>query len=236
MLVNFIITAAVCIICYLLFLIYPIYRAIHISEKIIAATVPYEQHPLHPNKFILVAGDSTATGVGAIDNKESIAGRLGKQFPDADITNLGVSGARLKDLLTLLQKQTQHYDLIVLQIGGNDIVHLTSYQEIRQQLAQIIALSQNLSSKTIVLTAGNIGRARTFRWPLSAIITARTLHVRDIFIEEIAKYPTVYYVDLFKNPQEDPFEKDLKTYYAPDSFHLTGAGYGAWYSALQKYL
>ena len=222
---------------YLSYLAYPIYQAFSLSNSLIAHTVAFEQHPSNPTKQILVAGDSSAVGLGASNPKETIAGRIGQQFPDWDITNLGVSGANLKDLLHVLRRQDKkHYDLIVLQIGGNDITHFTPYETIRSELAKVISLSSKLSSKTIILTAGNIGSAPVFNWPLSAIITDRTLNVREIFIDEVAKNKTISYVDLFKDSKDDPFVKYPKKYYAQDLFHLTGDGYGVWYLDVQKLL
>lgn len=222
---------------YTCYLLYPIYQAMNVSNIMMVNTTPFEQHPSNPNKYILVAGDSIAVGIGAVDPKESIAGRLGSQFPNADITNLGMSGAKLKDLLVVLHKQnTKHYDLVILQIGANDITHFTPYHTIRMELAEVIALSNELSSKTIILTAGNIGNAPVFHWPLSTIITDRTVNVRAIFIDETEKNKAVSYIDLFKNRKDDPLVKNFKKYYSSDLFHLSGDGYGIWYFYIQKEL
>ncbi|MBA3815836.1 MAG: hypothetical protein H0X29_04815 [Parachlamydiaceae bacterium] len=222
---------------YIFYLIFAIHQSISNSEKIINNTIPYEQHPPNPEIYILVAGDSTAVGVGATENVKSTAGRLGTQFPNADISNIGVSGAKLKDLLLVLQKQqSKNYNLLVLQIGANDITHFTSYNSVRNELSEILALASEFSAKIILLTSGDIGRAPVFHWPFSRIMTARTLKVREIFIEEASKYKKVSYVDLYLDRSEDPFEKDLKKYYASDSFHLTDDGYGVWYFFVQKHL
>ena len=222
---------------YACYILYPIYQAINVSALMIDNTTAFEQHPSNPNKYILVAGDSNAVGVGADDPRESIAGRLGSQFPNADITNLGLSGAKLKDLLVVLKNQNKkHYDLIVLHIGGNDITHFTAYDTIRMELAEVISLSNELSPKTILLTAGNIGNAPVFYWPLSAIIANRTLSVRKIFIDETTKNKAVSYTDLFKNREDDELVKNIKKNYAPDMFHLSGAGYEIWYHSIKKEL
>ncbi len=222
---------------YSFYLFYPLYQAVNASNKMLVNTFAFEQHPSNPSKYILVAGDSIAVGIGAVDPKESIAGRLGNQFPNADITNLGKSGAKLKDLLLVLKEQNlQHYDLIMLQIGGNDITHFTPYYTIKSELAEVISLSNKLSPKTIILTAGNIGNAPVFHWPLTAIIQDRSLNVRAIFIEETSKNKTVSYIDLFKSRKDDPLLKNIKKNYSSDQFHLSGDGYGIWYSSIQKEL
>lgn len=237
MIMNIFWIIAIALICYLVFLIYPIYEAVKKADKLIATTTPFEQHPSNPEFFFLVAGDSTALGVGAADRSQSTAGRLGQKFPKADILNLGQSGATLNSLLAVMQSQKdKHYDLILLQIGANDITHLTSYDTIKSELSQILSICTKISPKTILLTSGDVGAAPVFQWPLSIYLRNRTLNVRQIFITESAKYPTVSYIDLYKEPNDDPFLKDIDKYYAPDSFHLSGEGYGLWFAEIQKKL
>ena len=222
------------LIAYSAYLFFSIYQTMKIAEKLVANTRPYEQHPQNPDKYILVAGDSTALGVGALNMHESTAGRFGEQFPNADITNLGMNGAMLKDLLITLQNQkNEHYDLIVLQIGANDITHLTSYDAIQEELSKILFLSNKISPKTILLTSGNIGAAPVFHWPLSTYLTARTLNVRNIFKDEASKFKSVFYIDLYKDTKDDPFIKDPERHYAPDSFHLSGDGYEIWFKEIK---
>jgi lysophospholipase L1-like esterase len=232
-----IIVGILALLAYLVFLAYPVYHSTHISQSLIQRAVPYEQHPSVPTMRILVAGDSTAVGVGTTDNHDSTAGRLGKQFATADITNVAVSGYRLADVIAVLQKQHgKHYDLLLLQIGANDVTHGTPTVTVARQLSQVLTLCSELSDKTIVLTAGNIGLSGVFHWPLSAIITGRTILVRSIFIKTVVQYPTVTYVDLFKDKKDDIFETDIARYYAADHFHLTDEGYGIWYQYIQKTL
>jgi lysophospholipase L1-like esterase len=236
---TIIVTVFVIILGYLLFLVYPIYHSTKVSKGLIASAVAYEQHPLHPMMHILVAGDSTAVGVGATDIHQTTAGRLGQQYPQADITNIGVSGYQLKDVMPLLQAQQkagQHYDLILLQIGANDVTRLTPKKTIASEVATIFALCNTMSPKTIVLTAGNMGLSQVFRWPLSTLMTNRSLVVRSIFITTAAEYSTIHYISLFEDKAHDPFEKDVLRYYAPDHFHLTNDGYGIWYGDIKKLL
>lgn len=219
---------------YLIYLYYPIYRASQLADETINRTVPYEQHPANPNLRILVAGDSSAVGVGAIDPKFSIAGRLGQKFPDADLLNLGVSGAKISDLLNVLKNQKQHYDVILLQIGANDVTHFSSYATIRQGIAEVLSLSDQLGTKTILLTSGDLGVIPIFHWPLSWIMTDRTKKVRDIFLEESGKYSSVSYIDLFYELKRK--KTNFSNAYAPDSFHLNGDGYEVYYQFVEKAL
>jgi len=231
---KFILVGIVFLIIYLICLYYPIYRASQIAEKTIAHNIPYEQHPHNPSMYILVAGDSSAAGVGAITPKESIAGRLGQKYPDADLLNIGVSGAQIEDLLNVLKTQKKHYDLILLQIGANDVTHFSSYQTIRKGITEVLAISDQLGTKTVLLTSGDLGVIPIFHWPLSWIMTDRTRKVRDIFVEESSKYNSVSYIDLFYELKRN--RVNLTNSYAPDSFHLNEKGYEVYYHFVEEKL
>ncbi len=203
--------------------------AISQSVDMIAHTVPYEQHPPSPNIKILVAGDSTAAGVGA-PSAQSIAGRLGADLPAADIVNIGVSGIRLAALKeNLAMHKDGNYDVLVLQIGANDVTGRTPYEDIRVELSDVLTLANTIASSTVVLTSGNIGLSPVFHFPVSSYLSERTREVRNIFMTEIAKHDNITYVDLFKERKDDVFLTDIKRYYATDLFHPSGEGYGVWY-------
>lgn len=213
----------------------PLRHSIQTSEAIQALTLTYEQHPLHPDRYILVAGDSTAVGTGASNPKLSIAGRLGSEYPNADITNVSKYGLRLSGLREMLRTlPREQYDLVVLQIGANDVTGRTSEAAMRQSLSEILIRVESLSPRVVVLTAGNIGLAPVFRFPLSTFITARTRAARILFMDELRKYPQARYVDLFKDRAHETFTTDVKRYYAPDGFHPSADGYGLWYLEVKK--
>lgn len=221
----------------MLYLLYPIYTATKKADKQLESNVVFEQHPVNPTMHILVVGDSSAAGVGALDPKESIAGRLGQHYPNADLVNAGFSGAKVKDLIGVLQKQKgKHYDLILIQIGGNDITHFVAVDDIKKDIEEVLTLANQLSDRTILLTSGDIGKIPIFHWPLNTIMTSRTKQVRQIFMDAIAKHKNMSYIDLFYLLKKDPKLKDFSPYYSPDSFHLSGAGYGVYYFYLERAL
>ncbi|HEX7651196.1 MAG TPA: GDSL-type esterase/lipase family protein [Candidatus Paceibacterota bacterium] len=211
-------------------------RAIAAGKPLVAAAVPYEQHPANAAHFILVMGDSTAVGVGAATSSESLAGRVGAYYPDADVENLGASGAQLPDLLgTIPSVPRDQYDLILLQIGANDVVY-GSVGMAQMRISEALAWASAHSGRVILLTAGNIGLSPVFKWPLSLYMTHRTLALRSIFMTEAAAFPNVSYVDLYLSKEDDPFGKDVPHYYAPDRFHPSSSGYAYWFDSVKRYL
>jgi len=217
---------------------YPIWRAVKVSLKIQESAVPYEQHPEDANMKILVAGDSTGVGTGAGEGQFSTAGRLGRDYPKADIINISENGLRLEGLARKLEKLSSDskYDLILMQIGANDITGLTSLKAIEERLSAVLNYATTHSSEVIVVTSGNIGLSKVFRAPLSTFISRRTLKVRNSYMEKIGMYSSVNYVDLFKDAEHDIFITDVEKYYAKDLFHPSKDGYGIWYEEIKKVL
>lgn len=217
---------------------YPIRRAMKISARIEEDTITYQQHPVFSTMKILVMGDSTAVGTGSGNVRYSTAGRLGDDFPDADITNVSENGLKLEGLEKKMKQipRSNKYDLILLQIGANDIVGFTSQNKIKERIASVLKIAIGHSQKVIVITGGNIGLSPVFHAPLSSYISIRTRALRSIFIKEINRHPEVQYVDLYKDFEDDIFIKDIDKYYAEDLFHPSKDGYAVWYEEIAKIL
>ncbi len=221
----------------IIYLGYPLWQAKKKTLEIEEHTTAYEQHPENPTMHILVAGDSTGVGVGAGINKDSVAGRIGRDFPTADIYNISVSGLKLKELEATLHRETpKPYDLILLQIGANDITAFTSLDNVHASLDSILAYATTHGTQVLLVTSGDVGLAPIFRAPLSTILSSRTRAVRSVFTGIATTYPTVQYVDLYKDRAHDVFLTDINRYYSPDHFHPSGDGYGVWYAAIKHAL
>ncbi|MBA3788875.1 hypothetical protein H0X32_00575 [Patescibacteria group bacterium] len=223
---------------YIVYVGYPIYQAVQHEKELMNEAVPYEQHPVNATGSFLVAGDSTAFGTGTRDSKNSTGGRLGAQYPMANIRNVSKNGLKLQGLVEKLNvlPTTTHYDVALIQIGANDIVGFTSYADIRSRLDSVLEWATIHATHTLVLTAGNVGLSPVFRFPLTWLYTNRTLQVRQTFMTEITKYSNISYVDLYKNKADEPFNKNVPLYYAADHFHPSDAGYGLWYQSISATL
>ena len=221
-----------------LWIVYPIQRAIKKSSVLQINSKVYEQHPDSPTMKILVMGDSTAVGIGASESNFSTAGRLGEKYQTADITNISRYGMRLSELLGIIRglPQSLRYDLILLQIGANDVTHFTPLSEVTTLLNAILDEAQSRSSKVIILSSGNIGLSPVFRFPFSSLLSKRTRDVREVYIAETKDRTSVSYIDLYKERSSDIFISDVKKYYAEDRFHPSSDGYLVWFTELEKVL
>lgn len=203
------------------------------GTKLADNAIPYSQEGNGMN--ILVLGDSTAVGTGVKDNQDSTAGRLGQKYKDAKITNLAKNGLRLEGLKEIINTQVkdEHYDLILVQIGANDIIRMKSMEDIETDIREI--LTSLRADKIIVLHSGNIGEAKFFPFYIRGILTKRSREARDIYTK-VAKETNREYVNLFDSPIAKLLKEEPTTYYAEDYLHLTGEGYGLWFDEIEKHI
>lgn len=207
------------------------------SELLIADTVPFERKVALAPMTILVLGDSTAYGTGSEKSELSTAGRLGALYPDASLKNLAENGLRLKGLLSIISKlpANERYDLVLVQIGANDIIRLTKMNDIRRDGETVF---KELSSKTdnlVILHSGDVGDAQFFPLYLSPILSRRSKEVKNIYQLLAQKYKANY-VNLIDSPISKKLRSDPEKYYANDQLHLSGGGYGLWFSEIERAL
>ncbi len=220
-----------------------IYQAIRISRlvnmgKALANSAqPFEQHPPKSSASILVIGDSSAVGVGASQPADSIAGLLGHRYPNATITNRGISGLRVAGLLSALRSQLikpdEHFGLILIQIGGNDTTHLTNYAQVETDLSAALELVKKSSASVALMSTGNFATVHFFPTPLNYYFGHRSKVMRDLFVR-LAADKGVAYVDLYEPLGQNHFEKDPDHFYAADMFHLNSYGYEWWFTKVSQ--
>ncbi len=212
-------------------------QLISVGKEVVARSKAFSSSIDQPQKHILVAGDSTAVGTGAQDPKQSVAGRLASDFPQADITNIGINGLKVRGLVAQLNKLPveKKFDLALLQIGGNDVVRLTSLSAIERDLTTAISKSKDRAHTVVIMTSGNVGLAPALGPVARYVYNWRTRQVRELFIR-VCNREQVVYVDLFRETKDDIFATDVNRYYAEDYFHPSGDGYGVWYQSLSVVL
>lgn len=209
-------------------------RRVSAAGEIIKQAKPYSQLPLTPKLQILVTGDSTGYGTGATKPEESVAGRLGSLLPSSQITNLSQNGMKSRELAAHFTNISgSKYDLMVVHIGANDVLRLTPYSQVRQNLHTIIEAASKSSRYVVHYTSGNVGSAPFFPWFTKAYFSHRARVIRDIAREEAAKYPNVFYMDMYRDRSDDAWVKEPGKYYASDMLHPSSEGYRDWYEAMR---
>lgn len=228
------------------------------SLVLLNSTQKFERILPDAKQTIMVMGDSTAYGTGATNPAESVAGRLGTAYPQSTIINHGKNGQKIHELsinfLSNFATNTassgekysrstnpSHVNILVIQIGANDIIRFTSPDSLRIDLLQLLNNAKIKADKVVILHSGNIGTAPFFPRYLGWIWTMRTRQIRELYIREIASVnngidargATITYIDLFQNSDDDIYATDPKKYYAADGLHLTGEGYKIWFERIQ---
>ncbi|MBI3602215.1 MAG: hypothetical protein HY209_04910 [Candidatus Omnitrophica bacterium] len=206
-----------------------------LSRRTDYSTKAFELIRNESNFKALFLGDSTAVGVGS-DPTTSTAGWFSQEFPQASVENISESGlwlAGLRKKLNLIN--AKHYDLIVIQIGANDIMRLTPLTSIDKDIRFILKSLGSKSEQIIFLHSGDIGAAPIFTWPFTWILSKRSYQVRAIY-QKAAKDTKTFYVDLIDLKSDKIFRSNPGKYYARDGLHLTGQGYRVWYEAIRRTL
>lgn len=184
---------------------------------------------------ILIAGDSTAVGTGALDQHYTLGSMFARDFPKTDIINVGINGSRTQSVIQQLdQVSKSEFNLIIVSTGGNDVWAFTPLNQLEKDLTTVLRKAQHMSGRrTILLFFGNEGSAPFFPFFLRPIIMHRTELVRRTF-HEVAVRENVPLIELFSDHTENPFVRDRKKYFAPDGLHPNDLGYWEWYKHLWR--
>ena len=191
-----------------------------------------------PLSFV-VLGDSTAAGLGASGPEHSyaavLADRLGALGWRVEMTGLGVSGARTKDLLGDQLRRTKELepDLVFVGIGANDATHLTKLDDVRADAEELFGELKGTGAEVVVAGAPDM-RADAFYEPLRSLAGWRGTRVTGA-IEDAAAEVGVPVVPLAKLTRPY-FAADGEDAYGGDDFHPGNGGYRAWADAIFPYL
>jgi lysophospholipase L1-like esterase len=210
-------------------------RAVLRSRAVSAEGVAFQQAPQRVSARLLVVGDSTGVGTGAETPAQSIAGRIGRDFPGALIENRTVNGA----LTAAIDRQIKNadrarYDAVLIQVGGNDALRFTSRGQLETAIRDAIREAGTRTARVALMSTGDLGDAPAIPWPLSHLFRARAAMVRDLFAQ-VARELGCNYVDLWQPAgAPNPFKREPDRYYARDGLHPSGHGYAAWYAILRE--
>ena len=222
----------------LLFVFSPKAQQIAKSVWLITQTSPYQQVGTSAG-LIVVVGDSTAYGTGVKDAKESVAGRIGTDFGDYEVRTLAKNGRVIGEVAEVLQeaKLEKTADVLLLQIGGNDILQNHSKEQIEADTRAMLIEAKKHATHVVFMSCGNVGTAALYvkDGQPDSVRMERTLVAREIFTRLSDEFG-VTYVDLYVEPVNDEFFKHPERYFAIDGLHPSGAGYGEWYKQLQPEL
>ncbi|MBY0472903.1 SGNH/GDSL hydrolase family protein [Patescibacteria group bacterium] len=205
-----------------------------ITQALIGETTCYTQLSNNYSKTLLVLGDSTGVGVGATRPEDSVAGRVAVSMGASYVENRAVSGAVAADIEKQFENaKLANYDVILIQVGGNDIVRFHDPNKTADVLSESVRTAVEHSSKTILMSAGDVGATTIFPEPIRPSYTKLTLRFHEAFGTMAAKEGATY-INLYEPPAIDPFRADPEKYLAIDGFHPSSDGYELWFEKLES--
>lgn len=204
------------------------------SIWLIMQTSPYSQSGTGAGTIVIV-GDSTAYGTGVSEPKDSIAGLIGHTFPAYRVETLAKNGRVISETIPVIQslKSSERPDLLLLQIGGNDIIGDHSAEAIENDIRLLLTEAKKSAKQVLFMSSGNVGTAAYYvkNGQPNAEMERRTLIAREIFMK-VATEQGITYIDLYTQNEDDLFLQEPETYLAIDGLHPSSAGYLLWYQQL----
>jgi lysophospholipase L1-like esterase len=185
----------------------------------------------------VVMGDSTAAGQGApypqgiaVGTAESLA-----KTRRVTMTNLAVSGARIKDVLDdqLHAAARLRPDLVLLSVGANDVTHLSSVAAMRSRLLHVVRGLKIANPAAIIVLTGSPDMGAPPRIPalLRGLASRRTEAVNEMFRRVAAEEHLTF------APIADvtgPFFRKDRSLFDTDRFHPNARGYATWIPVIDQ--
>jgi lysophospholipase L1-like esterase len=204
---------------------------IRFSRRIVARTQPAQSSPECCRRTIIVAGDSTAFGVGALP-AESTAGRIAAAFPHARVINVAQSGANIGKVFEQLNRvEIERADLVLIHACANDVLEFRKMPAVERDLHAALGRARVLSPNVILMPGHDFSVAPFFLRPISRLIKWHAARIHAV-VKRVTGELGVTFVDLVGDPNTEPFVKEPRRYYCPDGLHPSGEGYAIWFAAL----
>lgn len=182
-----------------------------------------------------VLGDSTAAGVGTDAADDALPSLLAERVArrtggPVHVVGHGVSGARTADLTTDQLQKVDSADVIVIVVGSNDVIHVTTPRRLRRQTA---ALLEEAAATGVPVVLGGIPRfygVGALAQPLRSIADGYAAVLRDVQRDVAASISDVTFVDIAA--LASPRFRGVPESMSSDEFHPSTVGYGFWADAL----
>jgi lysophospholipase L1-like esterase len=188
----------------------------------------------------LVLGDSTAVAEGG-DYEHGIAvetaGHLARGGRGVELTNLAVSGARVHDVLTeqLPRADLAHADLVLVDAGANDVIHLTRSGAVARDLERIVQTLLRANCKMRIVITGSPDMSTPPRIPrlLRGLAGVRSRAVNRI-AKDVVKRHALTFAPIAE--KTGPLFARDRTLFSADRFHPNDRGYAVWIPVLNEAL
>lgn len=214
------------------------WRGIGRARRFAAVASPFERRLSAKRAMVLILGDSTGVGVGATRPEESVAGLFAADYPEADIINVAVSGARVADAITQVRRCVEAglcFDLALLHVGGVDVVADTPLHRLADDCDILMRELGRLAARIAWLGPPDLGLAPLFPRTYAWVMASRSRAVSKVLSAAAARH-NVLFVDFSAPAHVAYFRKRRREHFAVDGFHPNSASYKYGYAAARRML
>lgn len=171
-----------------------------------------------------------------LGNSITDGGEWTELFSMGNIKNRGISGDVISGVRERLAQVTDGKPAkIFLLIGINDVSKSVTAEEIARQYEELVKEIRTATPETELYIQSIMPINNDFGRYKGLIGTEPVVKELQSLIPEIAKRNGAEYIDLWPVLAE-PETGKLSSKYTNDGLHLTGEGYAAWASAIEKYV
>jgi lysophospholipase L1-like esterase len=186
---------------------------------------------------IVVLGDSLAFGTGASAPRNAFVFRaflrVRAQHPGSRVDNYAIGGSTAADVLRLQAPRLAgaRADVVVICVGGNDVVHRIAPDDFARTYAQLVARVRALQPRAAVVCCGvpDVGLSPLFTGADHDAVT-RLARADDAAIRAAARRAGAAFVDLYATTLRE--HGDVNRFLSEDRFHPSDAGYAELADAL----
>ncbi|WP_171101294.1 SGNH/GDSL hydrolase family protein [Ruegeria sp. HKCCD7255] len=178
-----------------------------------------------PRLRLLVAGDSSAAGVGAGTQAQALSGQLVAALAPRYTVEWRVeatTGHTTQDTLARLQTLDHAFDVAVTALGVNDVTRAVSRREFERNQTRLLAhLTKKMAVRRIIVTGvPEMQRFPALPQPLAWVLGQQAARLDRGLKTAIAKFPQACHLQL--DLPEDP------SLAAPDGYHPSPRAYHLW--------
>ena len=185
---------------------------------------------------LFVIGESTVAGLGARNHQVALAGQFAKRLSEhvnrsVEWNVIGKNGVTARRTINELipEMPTERFDYILVGLGGNDVMRLSSPRKWRRDMLELLAILRDKNPEAVIFISNcpMIVFSPIMPEPVKSILW-KLSRMHDANIREFTRemYRVFYY------PQ--PVDVVLKGFFA-DGIHPSEQGYADWSEAMIRY-
>lgn len=178
-----------------------------------------------PRLRLLIAGDSSAAGVGAGTQHQALSGHLARRLAkhySVEWRLEATTGHTTRDTLDRLQKLDMEFDAVVTALGVNDVTRAVSARQFATQQAELLTLlTDSFGARKVIATAvPQMNRFPALPQPLSWVLGQQAKRLDQGLQQVASRFPQARHLTL--DLPDDP------ALAAPDGYHPSPKTYALW--------